>query len=260
MRADDISADKNISLDMKTISIHLIFATILLSCSSTQEKFGDPYQNGQISSKYTVTSDGLKNGPYVTFYENGQKRSEGNYEGNKQVGYWITWHDNGNKSSEGSFENGLQTGEWKFYYSDGKLQQINHFKNDKSEGIFIDFDKNGIKRREGVSVNGLLNGKSIEYFPDGKVSSELTYVDHRPTGPFIEYYPDGKLRAKGTWRDSALVGEYFVFDSLDNSSYVKQFVLADGNPSDTDFIYKNNKLTQYKIYDKKGNERIVNTK
>lgn len=244
---------------MKSISIYLITLTLIFSCSSQQEKT-EFYPSGKISSKFETNSDGLKNGSYVTYYENGQKRSEGKYENDKQTGFWITWFENGNKSSEGKFDQGLQSGEWKFYHKNGKLQQINHYKNNKSEGEFIDFDENGVKTRMGNCINGLLNGKSYEYYPDGKISSELTYKDHKPFGPFIEYFPSGNFRAKGTWNDTVMVGDYFVYDSIDNSNYRKYFFYDNNISSDTGLVYKNNKLVQYRIYDADGNSKYVDIK
>ena len=47
-----------------------------------------------------------KNGIHTEFYENGEKKSEGNYKGvdrwnqPQKIGKWTGWHENGQKESQ----------------------------------------------------------------------------------------------------------------------------------------------------------------
>lgn len=239
----------------------LLFLIIALSaCNSLTEKTSDPYSNGQVSSKYTVNDDGLKDGHYVTFYGDGQKRSEGEYQNDKQVGFWTTWFENGNKSSEGNFENGKQNGEWKFYYENGKLQQINHFVDNKAEGEFIDFDQSGFKSRVGFCKNGLLEGKSTMYYQNGKIKSQYHYEQNKTKGPFVEYFSNGNIYTKGTSNNGLITGDFFVYDSLDPTIFSKTYVYPKEIPSDTVHIYKKNQLVVLKIMGKDGKEKCVDVK
>ena len=56
--------------------------------------------------------DGKKHGYWVTYYANGNKRSEGNYIEGKKEGPWIQYHKNGNKASEACFRDGKNEGDY----------------------------------------------------------------------------------------------------------------------------------------------------
>ena len=46
-------------------------------------------------------SEEIKDGINTQYYENGQKKSEGNYKDGKEEGLHTSWHENGQKESEG---------------------------------------------------------------------------------------------------------------------------------------------------------------
>jgi antitoxin component YwqK of YwqJK toxin-antitoxin module len=48
--------------------------------------------------------DGIEDGKYTWWYENGQKSCEGNYKNGKEDGKWTDWYDNGQKSREVRFK------------------------------------------------------------------------------------------------------------------------------------------------------------
>ena len=50
--------------------------------------------------------DGKPDGPHTSWYENGQKSSEGTYKNGVDDGLLTEWHENGQKSSERTFKNG----------------------------------------------------------------------------------------------------------------------------------------------------------
>lgn len=63
--------------------------------------------------------DGLK----TTWYENGQKRSEGNYRKGEKVGTWTRWNENGSKLRVFNFDDGLLT-TWAENNQSGKEERI----------------------------------------------------------------------------------------------------------------------------------------
>ncbi len=51
--------------------------------------------NGRLfSCKYHITS-GMLNGPYVSYYKNGAKKSEGTFQYNSRIGEWSVWDSTG---------------------------------------------------------------------------------------------------------------------------------------------------------------------
>ena len=53
------------------------------------------YENGQKKSEVNY-NDGKRDGLETAWYENGQKKSESNW----RDGLWIKWYENGQKKSE----------------------------------------------------------------------------------------------------------------------------------------------------------------
>jgi len=84
-------------------------------------------------------NDGVNDGLFATWYESGQKRSEGYWEDGKKVGKWSSWHSNGQVESEG------------FYIDDRK------------DGLWVSYDETGTKVSEDVYAAGeLINNSSLE--------------------------------------------------------------------------------------------------
>ena len=65
----------------------------------------DFYENGEkkLDGNYRK---GLMNGKWTDWYENGQKSSEGTFKDGKQDGLHTEWHENGQKAYEGTFKDG----------------------------------------------------------------------------------------------------------------------------------------------------------
>jgi hypothetical protein len=69
-----------------------------------------------------------KDGPVVEYYENGKKKSEGNFKNSLQDGLWTIWHENGQKKEEGHFINGSPDGLWTLWDKDGNKTRVILFK------------------------------------------------------------------------------------------------------------------------------------
>lgn len=60
-------------------------------------------------------------GPYISWYPNGQKRWEGFYVDGKKEGLGISWNELGNKWSKRYFKNDLREGLWTRWYSNRSI-------------------------------------------------------------------------------------------------------------------------------------------
>ena len=88
-----------------------------------------------------------KDGSFTQWYENGQKKYEGNYEDGKKDGSFTQWYENGQKSREVRFdgkEDGLTT-EW---YENGKKRSEVNYKDGERDGLQTNWYENGQKSRE----------------------------------------------------------------------------------------------------------------
>lgn len=53
------------------------------------------------------------------FYENGQVQQEGFFENGKLEGTWVSYNEQGEKISLGEYKDGLKTGKWFFWSQNG---------------------------------------------------------------------------------------------------------------------------------------------
>ena len=63
----------------------------------------------------------------ISYYENGQKWTEGTYKDGLLVGKWNTWYMSGQKWIEGSHKNNKRNGEWTFYNEDGTVYEVKEY-------------------------------------------------------------------------------------------------------------------------------------
>ncbi|MFC1856999.1 choice-of-anchor D domain-containing protein [Thermodesulfobacteriota bacterium] len=72
--------------------------------------------------KRTEYIDGILNGEYSEWYQNGQLREHGPYKDGEKHGLWKEWHDNGQKKYQGQFKHGEKTGTHMSWWDDGTLE------------------------------------------------------------------------------------------------------------------------------------------
>jgi antitoxin component YwqK of YwqJK toxin-antitoxin module/Flp pilus assembly protein TadD len=198
-------------------------------------------------------------------------------------GKWIYYENNGEKAAEGVFEKGKKTGTWTYYKNDGSISSVENYntgevrvfnegvntqffylKEDKINGDVELFNACGTLREKLVYAGGKRNGAGkilfgsgkvkqtynyennnasgefVNYYETGKVESRILYKNDKPEGPYLEYYPNGKLKAVGQYKDGALSG-------------VWKYYHANGRLERTG-SYVNGKATgDWMYYDRRGN-------
>ncbi len=104
----------------------------------------------------------------------------------KKEGYWIAYYANGNKRSEGAYKNGRKDGKWILYHQNGNKQSDATFRNGQYEGHYVSYHKNRQKFREGEygehqgnSYDGRKEGIWYQYTAEGKVDTKVTYKHGR---------------------------------------------------------------------------------
>ena len=79
-------------------------------------------QNGKVVN-------GLKEGEWKGFYENGNLLWSGFYNNGLNVSKWIEYHNNGKVFTIGHYDNGKKIGVWSFYDKHGKKIADEIYKN-----------------------------------------------------------------------------------------------------------------------------------
>ena len=80
------------------------------------------YRNGQKALEGEYQHD-LPAGTFVWWHPNGQRAIQGEYVHGKQSGQWAWWHPNGLRHIEGNYAQGKQAGDWTWWTEDGTLAE-----------------------------------------------------------------------------------------------------------------------------------------
>ena len=80
--------------------------------------------------------DGILDGVWKSWYENGQLESEGIYKLDEPEGIWKSWYKNGKLHAEGLFKTGLLIS-YKSWFKNGNQKMVEYFKGKKAIKNFI---------------------------------------------------------------------------------------------------------------------------
>jgi antitoxin component YwqK of YwqJK toxin-antitoxin module len=197
-----------------------------------------PIKDGNPINQYD--NEGIKQGYWETYWENGEIESKGNYVNNIQDGYWEDYWSNGGLYYKGSFKNGRVDGPWEYYNRNGNMSSKYNYSNGKKNGVNIDYDENGEILLKGIYKNDQL----IEELPitESEEPKKKIFIPRKLTGegsrweqwnkeqPIIDgvqinqydsegnkdgiweyYYSNGQLRFKNSFKDGEKDGiwEYY---------------------------------------------------
>ena len=185
-----------------TISV-LLFASLLYS----QSKFDINNLIDRGGLKYAPNDDEPYTGKVFDFYENGQKKLDGNYRNGLMNGKWTYYHENGQIYVQGRFIDGDgsnlselsgvpfngRTGRWNGWFKNGQKKSEGTYRNGNLIGKYETWFENGQKWYEGTFKNGELDGVRTEWYENGQKSSEVTYKD----GKFNCF--DGSISIVASW-------------------------------------------------------------
>ena len=166
--------DLDKELEMKN---HLIISLLILSVGVSQQIIHtNTYDNGNISSisYHNKTSNGIEKIRYEAYYENGQKKQEGDYKDGKGYGLWTWWDENGQKEREGTYKDGKGYGLWTSWYENGQKYERN-LNDGKRDGLTTEWYSNGTKKYEGKYKDGKEVGKWTHYYGDGTIKEVKEY-------------------------------------------------------------------------------------
>jgi antitoxin component YwqK of YwqJK toxin-antitoxin module len=121
---DGLQAKRPVMKNNRFISIIFFIAVLQLGIvlSGCAEKREETYPNGKIRLCYSakeVDGNFLKHGMYSTWYPDGTKEEEIEYERGKKQGKYLSWHENGAKYEEIEYENDEKHGNHNWWYDNG---------------------------------------------------------------------------------------------------------------------------------------------
>ncbi len=117
--------------------------------------------------------------PYASYYDNGQKKVQGNRDGDMKLGEWTYYYDNGQVMKKGVYQAGKPVGEWTEYWKNGQEKMVGTFvmKGDQSykHGDWVWYHKNGAQKTAGEYRGGKKVGTWREFNTLGIEVKKFTY-------------------------------------------------------------------------------------
>jgi antitoxin component YwqK of YwqJK toxin-antitoxin module len=204
----------------------LVMAALLMAVSC----FAQDYN--QIDSK------GRRQGLWMDFYANGQKRYEGEFKNDKCKGTFRYYDEQGNLKATNEFDKSGDRALNKTYAPNGRVIATGYYLNQKKDGEWRYFDpESGQLLLVEDNTEGKVNGWSRLYNPqNGKLAEETQYVNGVPEGqcrkfsdtgillmecqyhngflegPSKSYYPNTLLKEEGQYAQGMKVGQWKTYN------------------------------------------------
>jgi len=122
-----------------------------------------------------------KNEPFTGFsiqtLKNGKPISWVSYKNGLADGQWQEWYENGNLRFDSYWKEGKGHGPWKYFHENGKLRQEEFFDMDAAIGIFKSFWPNGQLRLNSSWLQGQKHGMWTYYDESGSPIKTEMYLN-----------------------------------------------------------------------------------
>ncbi len=204
------------------------------------------YQNGQISSKGQFRNNQTV-GEWNYYFEGGGVKIKAQLQ-NSERGYWIYFYENGTNRMEGRLINGQKVATWKFYYESGQKKSEGPFLKKEKHGNWVCFYETGEKKAEASYEQG--TGKYKEFYVNGKLKAEGTVVDNTSEGLWKYYDEDGHLVSQGYERNGVKNGRWKHYHPS-SGKVASEGSYLDGNKEESwQYFYENGQLSsegEYKL-------------
>jgi antitoxin component YwqK of YwqJK toxin-antitoxin module/peroxiredoxin len=160
-------------------------ALVLSSCGgprTVDESWpgGQPKRHGQVV-------DGLQQGEWRYWYDDGKPQAIGGWKDDKQFGHWTWWWPDGRVQAEGDYlEGGRRTSHWRQYHADGQLASEGDYDRDRQDGLWRYWYDDGKPYAEGFFDFGVKSGLWRTWTPAGEVKAQGAYFLGLKVGPWLD--------------------------------------------------------------------------
>jgi uncharacterized protein len=191
-------------------------------------------------------SNGVKQGNWVEYFDNGKVKSEKNYRNDTINGYSKEFNEKGDLVVSLLYVNGnlkqienkdsFSLEERNEFYENGKVKRQGFYRKDTPVGIHKFYDENGniiradIFNDKGIIVStGLLteDGKKEglwnNFYEDGRVKSVGNFKNNRQVGEWKFLFKNGGQEQKGSFKNGQFDGEWKWFYGNNKTLRIEEF-------------------------------------
>ncbi|MDF1550997.1 MAG: DUF3352 domain-containing protein [Bacteroidales bacterium] len=182
------------------ISDHNEDASLLDELEKFEQKASDDLLKEDFDSlKFKIIlSDSIQipDGAYRAYHSDNETiKIEGKVSNGLPNGLWRTYYQNGHLRSSVNYKSGKVDGVAFFFYNDGnetKLAEV-IYKDDVIEGNYQEFFQNGAQKAKLTYEDGMLNGDAEFYYPTGRIKIKGKYKDNEKKGKWLFYDENGEV-------------------------------------------------------------------
>jgi len=150
----------------------------------------------------------------IHFYSNGQKSSYGHYINGLKDGEFRTWYENGKLSAIWDTGKGKSKGRVKCYRQDGTLEREAIVEEESYKGYFKFYDEDEHIKSEGNLLNDSTRiGRWIDYYQNGNPEYIMNYEAGKINGICSVYYENGILESKLLFEEGFVKDTIVIYDS-----------------------------------------------
>ena len=109
--------------------------------------------------------DGKEQDTSYSYYKTGSPWTITGWDNGIENGEWKFWYENGNLAWENTYELGQKTGTWRFFFEDGSIKKVLNYKNDLLDGECKYYKKGGKLKKLVNYRSGEFNGELYYLLP-----------------------------------------------------------------------------------------------
>ena len=192
--------------------------------------------------------NGMKQGHWKTFWENGNLMIDGYYLNDKKDGFFKYYDKDANFLRIEKWANNIlieddpQTKQLERkvdYHSNGKIKTIAYFFKGIPDGIRREYSPEGDVVKSYMFRNGILIGEGIvdddgrkqgdwkEFYETGELRAAGKYIDSKPSGKWKYYFESGKVEITGEYtRKGQKDGEWIWYYPNGNTLAIENYVIG----------------------------------
>lgn len=99
-----------------------------------------------------------------------------------EEGEWRRYHENGKLKEKRFYSHGVKVGLLKTWWDNGQLQVLYRFKNGEYDGTCFEWNRNGVMTKKMHYTLGVESGEQRQWYDDGSVRSNYVMVRGRRFG------------------------------------------------------------------------------
>jgi len=139
------------------------------------------------------------------------------------TGTWLTWYVNGQKGREFQYENGKSNGAQIPFYDNGQKSEEHHYKNQVRDGLYSGWHRDGKKSYTAQYRNGKEDGPWLHWYANGKKQNEITYVNGKYDGGNTSWHKNGQLSHIEIYRNGIRHGLEAAWDENGVQQYKRYY-------------------------------------